>query len=281
MLSRANLGGFPLLSCFVNDCLARGKDIDRGGARANWIESSFVGLANLVDSLAAIRELVYRRRDQGDGAFSLSRVRAGMLTDFADDPDLGAAIRGVPKYGNDDDDTDALASTVTEFLLQECESRRSHWGDAVVPGFFCWIMHEHLGRQTRASCDGRTSGFPLADGSGPAQGRERNGPTAMVRSVTRWNHAPMIGGIAVNMRFQPQKDRSRLASTIRPVLEAFLRLGGFEAQVNVVGRDVLLDAQAHPERHRDLVVRIAGYSDYFVGLSSEMQAEVIARSELA
>ncbi len=276
MLSRAQSGGFPLLSCFVNDCLLRGKDIDRGGARANWIERSFVGLANLVDSLAAIRSLVFEQR-----RFTLEQIRQALTANFEGYPDIQAATRRAPKYGNDDDAADELAVMVTDFLLAECERHRSHWNDAVVPGFFCWVMHEYLGRSTRASCDGRAAGFPLADGSGPAQGRERHGPTAMVRSVTRWNHAPMIGGIAVNMRFQPGSDPQALARTIRPVLETFLKLGGFEAQVNVVGADTLRDAQAHPERYRDLVVRIAGYSDYFVGLSPEMQAEVIARSELA
>jgi pyruvate-formate lyase len=276
MMSRAQAGGFPLLSCFVNDCLARGKDIDQGGARANWIESSFVGLANLVDSLAAIRQLVFE-----EGRLTLARLRDALLADFAGHEDVRAMLAKTPKYGNDDDRADALAREVTRFLLEECERHRTYWNDAVVPGFFCWIMHEQLGRQTCASADGRAAGFPFADGSGPAQGRERLGPTAMVRSVTKWDHAPMIGGIAVNMRFSPGRDPDDLVEPMRAVLETYMRLGGFEAQVNVVDAATLRDAQEHPERHRDLVVRIAGYSDYFVGLSPEMQVEVIARSELA
>lgn len=276
MLTRATAGGFPLLSCFVNDCLARGRDIDRGGARANWIESSFVGLANLVDSLAAIRQLVYEER-----RFTFDEIRRALADNFAGHESLLAAIQRVPKYGNDDDTVDALAVMVTRFLRDECRKYRSYWGDAVVPGFFCWVMHEYLGRTTAASCDGRPAGFPFADGSGPAQGRERQGPTAMVRSVTKWEHAPMIGGIAVNFRFQAARDPDQLAAAIRPVLETFLMLGGFEAQVNVVSTDVLRRAQEHPEQYRDLVVRVAGYSDYFIGLSREMQEEVIARTELA
>jgi formate C-acetyltransferase len=102
----------------------------------------------------------------------------------------------------------------------------------------------------------------------------------MVRSVTKWDHSPMIGGIAVNMRFQPGRDRRRLARAMRDVLTTFLTLGGFEAQVNVLDAATLADAHAHPERHADLVVRVAGYSDYFVMLSPEMQAEVMARTEL-
>jgi formate C-acetyltransferase len=165
-------------------------------------------------------------------------------------------------------------------LRKECQQYRTYWGGAFVPGFFCWIMHEQLGRPTRASADGRVEGFPFADGSGPAQGREKLGPTAAVLSSTKWNHEPMIGGIAVNMRFHPGKDPDDLVEPMRSICETFLKLGGFETQINVVSTETLRDAQAHPELHRDLVVRVAGYSDYFVGLSPEMQAEVIMRSEM-
>ena len=185
-----------------------------------------------------------------------------------------------PKYGNDDDKVDALAVEITDFLRRLCQPFRTYWGDAVVPGFFTWIVHEGMGRETRASADGRTAGFPMADGSGPAQGRERLGPTAMVRSVTKWDHSPMIGGIAVNMRFQPGREPDDIVAPMQQVLETFMTLGGFEAQVNVVNNATLLDAQAHPENHRDLTVRVAGYSDYFVSLSRELQDAIISRSEL-
>ena len=274
MLSRAQGGGFPLLSPFVNDCLARGKDIDHGGARANWIESSFVGLANLADALAAIRQTVFE-----EGMLTLARLRDALLADFAGFDDVRALLARAPKYGNDDDRVDELVGCITGLLREECARHRSYWGDPVVPGLFCWIVHEHYGRLTCASADGRAAGFPFADGSGPAQGRERLGPTAAVRSATKWDHSPMIGGIAVNLRFHPD-DPERLAVPLQQTLETFLRLGGFEAQVNVVSAETLRDAQAHPERHRGLVVRVAGYSDYFVGLAPNMQAEVIARTEM-
>ncbi len=275
MAGRAQAGGFPLLSCFVNDCLARGRDIDAGGARVNWLEPSFVGLANLVDSLFAIRTLVFERR-----VLTLERLRAAMLADFAGHEDVRALVAGLPKYGNDTPPVDAIAGEVTRFLLAECDRHRSFWGDAVVPGLFCWVMHGELGRRTAASADGRGSGSPLADGSGPAQGRELRGPTAMVRSVTSWDHAPMIGGIAVNMKLPPAADPADLVQPMAGLLESFLSLGGFEAQVNVVSAETLRDAQAHPERHRDLVARIAGYSDYFVGLPGDIQEELVRRTEL-
>jgi len=185
-----------------------------------------------------------------------------------------------PKYGNDEDRVDLLAREITAGILAECAQHRSYWDDAVVPGFFCWQMHEQFGHETAASPDGRRAGFPLADGSGPAQGREVNGPTAVVRSVTKWDHAPMIGGIAVNMRFHPGRDRTALVEPMHAVLETFLRLGGFEIQVNVVDSETLRQAQAIPEQYRDLVVRVAGYSDYFTALSPEMQEEIITRTAL-
>jgi len=274
MSSRQQGGGFPLLSPFVNDCLARGRDIDHGGARANWIESSFVGLANLADALAAIRQTVYEEE-----MLTLERLRAALLADFDGFDDVRVLLARAPKYGNDDDRVDALVGWITGMLSEECARHRSYWGDPVVPGLFCWIVHVDFGRVTCASADGRPAGFPFADGSGPAQGRERLGPTAAVRSVTKWDHSPMLGGIAVNLRFHPDAPE-RLAVPLQQVVETFLQLGGFEAQVNVVSADILRDAQQHPERHRDLVVRVAGYSDYFVGLPAQMQAEVIARTEL-
>jgi len=275
MLSRAQSGGFPLLSCFVNDCLNSGTDIDHGGARVNWLESSFVGLANLIDALQAIRQLVFV-----EGTLTLAQLRAALLANFVGDEALRAQLARTPKYGNDDDRVDTLASEITAFLHAECARHHSYWGDAVVPGFFCWIMHERLGSVTGASADGRVAGFPFADGSGPAQGRERLGPTAAIRSVTKWDHTPMIGGIAVNLRFQPADNPRTLAASMQPLLETFLTLGGFEAQVNVVDAATLRAAQRHPEHYRDLVVRVAGYSDYFVSLSPEMQAEVMLRSEM-
>ena len=142
-------------------------------------------------------------------------------------------------------------------------------------------MHERLGRATAASADGRRAGFPLGDGSGPAQGRERLGPTAAVLSATKWDHTPHLGGIAVNLKFSRPRDDRVFAQRLLDVVETYLKRGGFEVQVNVVDKATLLAAQEHPEQYRDLVVRIGGYSDYFVGLSPEMQEEIIMRTEHA
>jgi len=268
-------GGFPLLSCFVNDCLPRGLDIDQGGARHNWVEPSFVGLANLVDSLAAIRAFVF----EADAPIALADLARALRDDFAGRAPLRQALLNrAPKYGNDDDRADELAIWATESLVEACAGHRTYLGGSVHPGLFCWVMHERLGRATRASADGRPAGAPLADGSGGAQGRERHGPTAALRSTTKWDHRPMLGGVAVNLKLSPGPG-GLLLDALVSLIATFVREGGFELQVNVVDRATLLAAKARPEEHRDLVVRVAGYSDYFVGLPEATQDEIIARTE--
>ena len=275
--TRRYQGGFPLLSCFVNDCLARGKDIDHGGARYNWIEPSFVGLSNLVDSLTGIRRFVYDEK-----RISLESLAQAMADDFAGQEELRLLLLNrAPKYGNDDAEVDALAGVVTDWIREEVGAYTTFLGGRYLSGFFCWVMHEALGRVTCASADGRRARFPLGDGSGPAQGRERQGPTAAVLSATSWDHTPHLGGIAVNLKFSRPRHTDLFVARLLEVVETYLRRGGFEIQVNVVDKETLLAAQAHPEHYRDLVVRIGGYSDYFVGLSPEMQAEIILRTEHA
>ena len=140
-------------------------------------------------------------------------------------------------------------------------------------------MHERLGRETPATPDGRIAGFPLGDGSGPCQGRERKGPTASVLSSTKWDHAPFIGGVAVNMKFSKKQFTSASLSNAVSLVRTFLERGGFEIQINVVDGETLRAARRDPEQYRDLVVRIGGYSDYYVTLSPQMQEEVLLRTE--
>jgi formate C-acetyltransferase len=268
---------YPLASCLISDCLERGLDFDRGGARYNWVENSFVGLANLVDGLLAIQHLVFQHK-----LLSLKDLQQVLQADFAGHEDLRRRILNtLPKYGNDNEEADALAKDWADFLIASTESNTvglHHY----VPGFFCWIMHERLGSETGATPDGRRAGMPLADGAGAAQGRERSGPTASVLSTTKWSHRRVLGGLVHNAKFSKslfKTDADRKA--LRNVIETYLKRGGFEMQINVVGKETLLDARAHPERYPDLLVRVAGYSDYFVHLNDKMQQEIIDRTEHA
>ncbi len=265
----------PLLSCFVDDCLSRGKDIERGGARYNWIMPSFVGIANLVDSLYTVKVLVYDRKE-----LTLGELCEIANRDFKGHETLLARINALPKYGNNVDEIDAYFGRITSHIVSECKKYTAiHSGGNLIPSAFCWIKHELLGRETGATPDGRRAGFPLGDGSGPCQGREKNGPTASILSSTKWEHHELIGGVAVNMKFSRSSMGADSIGVMKALIKSYMERGGFELQINVTDRDLLLDAQKHPENHRDLVVRIGGYSDYFTKLSPQMQAEVIQRTE--
>ncbi len=275
--SRRLYGGKPLQSVFTRDCMYSGKDIDDGGARYNWVECSFVGLANLVDSLKIIKELVFEERE-----LSISSLIEVLDNDFAGNEQLRQKIlHKYPKYGVNDSSVDSEIIRIMEFITAECAKYKmkpdnSHF----VPGTFCWIMHQRLGEECGATPDGRKAGFPFADGAGPAQGREKLGPTAAINSVTSWNHSAMIGGSAFNMKFNKEIFNTPGAvEKLKHLVLAFLRKGGFETQINVVDNSVLKQALKTPDEYSDLVVRIGGYTDYFTRMSPQMQQEVILRTD--
>jgi formate C-acetyltransferase len=269
----------PLQSVFTRDCIARGRDLEEGGARYNWIECSFIGLANLADALYVIREEVYRQK-----RLSLAELMVVLDADFEGFEAVRQRfLNGYPKYGQDVAEVDNLVADMMSFVSETCSTFSVSPDDSpYVPGAFAWIKHEQLGRETGATPDGRKAGFPFADGCGPAQGRETRGPTAAVLSVTRWDHSRMIGGLAMNLKFNSALfDTAEGFESLKQLIMTYLARGGFEVQVNVVNSEVLRKARVHPEQYRDLIVRIGGYSDYFTRLSPEMQDELIERTEYA
>ena len=266
----------PLLSCFVNDCLALGTDIERGGARYNWIMPSFVGMANLVDSIYALKKIVYENRE-----YSVCELKAILDNNFDGNEALRERLlKSLPKYGNDIDEIDQYFGMFTAHIISECKKYMGEFSSGnLIPSVFCWVMHERFGRNTGATPDGRSAGFPLGDGSGPCQGREMNGPTASILSSTKWEHHELIGGVAVNMKFSKSSFGNESLNVMQGLIKAYMLRGGFEIQINVTDKDLLERARDNPEEYRDLVVRIGGYSDYFTKLSPEMQQEVILRTE--
>jgi len=274
---RRQHGRKPLQSVFTRNCIERGRDIDDGGATYNWVECSFVGLANLADSLQVIQTEVFARK-----TLTWAELKRLLDSDYAGAEGVRQRfLNGHPKYGQGCPEVDQRVADMVAFVAALCRGFRMLPDDSpYVPGAFVWIMHERLGRETGATPDGRRAGFPFADGCGPAQGRESRGPTAAILSTTSWDHSPMIGGLAYNMKFS----RSLFAgpdgfARLQDLVLTFLRRGGFETQINVVDAQVLREARKHPENYRDLVVRIGGYTDYFTRLTPEMQAEVILRTE--
>ncbi len=266
----------PFLSCLVRDCLENGVDIKHGGARYNWIMPSFVGMSNLADSLTVLKQLVFEEQK-----YTIPEIRRMLDCNFEgyERQRLEMSSR-VPKYGNDCEEADQWCQILTEHIVAECGKYQPMFQNGrLIPSVFCWIMHEKLGSETEASPDGRKAGFPLGDGSGPAQGREMNGPTASILSSTKWCHQDFIGGVAVNMKFSKKVFNDDSHRKMFALIKSYMQRGGFEIQINVLDRETLLDAQKHPELHRDLVVRIGGYSDYFVKIPENMQAEVLLRTE--
>ena len=264
----------PLLSCFVNDCIERGMDIESGGAKYNWIMPSFVGVANLADSFRVIEKFIFEEKTLSFGL--LARL---LESNFEGEEAWRQKLLNLAeKYGNDEDVADRFVVEFTQWVKNFVKPFRNVRGGIMVPSQFCWIMHDRLGQETMASPDGRKKGFPLGDGSGPAQGRERNGPTASVISSTKWDQSAFIGGVAVNMKFGKKMFGEESLPKLMALIKTFMMRGGFEMQINVVDQETLLKARETPENYSDLVVRIGGYSDYFVRLSDTMQREVIERT---
>jgi len=275
-LERSRIGGESLLAaCLVHDCLETGRSLDQGGAIYNYICPTFVGMANMVDSLTAINLLVFKEKE-----ITLAEL-VGILKDDYKGNELlrKKIITKLPHYGNNEPLTDQLAQKIIDMLTHIGDGLRTFRGSTLVPSLFSYLEHERLGQQTMATPDGRPAGFPLADSVGAVQGRDKNGPTAAILSATCWDHAPFIGGTALNLKFGKSQMSGEAVAKMKTLIKIFMERGGFELQINCVDRETLLKARDNPENYGDLLVRIGGYSDYFTRLSPKMQAEIIARTE--
>lgn len=275
-LERSRIGGESLLAaCLVHDCLKTGCSLDQGGAVYNYICPTFIGMANLVDSLATINLLVFKEKE-----ITLAELLRVLKDNYkGNEPLRKRIINKLPHYGNNEPLTDQLAQIITDMLAHIGDGLKTFRGAALVPSLFSYLEHERLGQQTMATPDGRLACSPLADSVGAVQGRDKHGPTAAILSATCWDHTPFIGGTAVNMKFGKSQMSGEVAAKMKALIETFMEKGGFELQINCVNRETLLKALEHPENHADLLVRIGGYSDYFTRLSSKMQTEIIARTE--
>lgn len=266
----------PLVSAFVDGCLESGRDVTRGGARYVFAGVSMINsIANLVDSLLVIKQLVFERK-----LVTLPELIAAADADFAGREDLLREIRAVEgKWGNGDPEGDSLAREVTKRIFGMTYDHRTEFGGPVVAYVISMITHTIDGRLSMASVDGRRLATPYAASCNPYN-VEKNGPTAALRSVAALPFEDVMG-CAVNMKFHPtavgetETARKKWAALIR----TYFQLGGAQLQPTVVSRETLLAAQADPDHHRDLIVKVGGYSTYFVNLGREIQDEVIARTE--
>jgi len=265
----------PFLSVLIDDCIAEGRDYNNGGPRYNTTYIMGVGPGSCTDALAAIRHHVFDRKD-----LSMPDLLEALAANFEGHERTRLLLwNKSPKYGNDDDYADGILSDVFNAFYDEVNGRPNTKGGRYRVNYLSTTCHVYFGSVTGATADGRRAGEPLSDGISPVQGADRKGPTAVVKSAARMDHL-RTGGTLLNQKFTPkvlegQNGIDQLAHLVR----AYFKLDGHHIQFNVVTAETLRDAKAHPEKHRDLIVRVAGYSDYFCDLTDSLQDEIIARTE--
>jgi len=264
----------PFLSLLIEDCIARGRDYTAGGARYNTSYIQGVGLGTVTDSLSSLRCNVFERR-----LLSLPRLLEILAADFQGAEALRRRIlEETPRYGNDDEAADRILERVFEIYYAAVDGRPNTRGGFHRINLLPTTVHVYFGSVTGATPDGRKAGTPLSEGISPVQGADRRGPTAVLRSAARIDHL-RTGGTLLNQKFLPQilADEAGIQG-VAGLVRAYFRMDGHHIQFNVVDAETLRRAQADPDSHRDLIVRVAGYSDYFVDLTPELQEEIIRRT---
>jgi len=264
----------PFLSLLIDDCIANGRDYNAGGARYNTSYIQGVGLGSTTDALTAVRHHVF---DQG--TVRLTELKQALAADFEGFEDLRRRLLNeTPKYGNDDEAADAVLREVFEAYYAAVNGRPNARGGVHRVNLLPTTCHVYFGSVIGALPDGRKAGQPLSEGISPVQGADRNGPTAVVRSASKIDHL-RTGGTLLNQKFLPQvlADDTGIRK-LGQLVRGYFRMDGHHIQFNVVDADTLREAQRHPENHRDLIVRVAGYSDYFVDLTPALQEEIIRRT---
>jgi pyruvate formate-lyase/glycerol dehydratase family glycyl radical enzyme len=267
----------PFLSVLIDDCIVKGRDYNAGGARYNNTFIQAVGIGTITDSLAAIRRLVFEEQ-----ALMLPDLVAALDADFAGNELLRARlVNRMPKYGNDDDAADDLMVQIFETAFRFIDGRPTVKGGAYRLEMLPTTCHVYFGSVCCATPDGRKAALPLSEGISPVQGADRRGPTAVFCSAAKMDHVK-TGGTLLNMKFSPailagDEGINRLAHMVR----SYFKADGHHVQFNVVSADTLRQAKADPDTYRGLIVRVAGYSDYFCDLSEVLQDEIISRTEHA
>ncbi|MCR5245718.1 MAG: glycyl radical protein [Bacteroidales bacterium] len=263
------------LSLYIDDCVKKGRDYYNGGARYNTQYIQCTGLGTITDSLAVFKKHVFE-----DGRYTMDEVLAATDGNFEGKEPMRQYIRNhTPFFGNDDEYADSIAVTVYNDLQKAIEGHPNTRGGKTYMNMLSTTCHNYFGSVCGASANGRFSHFAVSDGTSPAHGDDTHGPTAVIRSLGKLDQT-QCGGTLLNVRFLPallkrDVDIEKFGQLIRE----YFKLGGHHIQFNIVDTDTLLEAQKDPDRFRDLLVRVAGYSDYFNDCNATLQNEIIARTE--
>lgn len=262
----------PFASAMIDGCIDKGLDLTRGGAVYNSTGVQLIGFANIVDSLYGVKSVIFDEK-----RFTMSELADWLSQDWQDADDKRAYFYyKVPKYGNDNDSVDEMAKRVVEHYCDILAGHRNYRGGAYWPGIFSVGFHISFGAFTGATPDGRYAGDVLGNGITPTTGNAISGPTALMNSTAKLPVWRVYNGANLNMRFQGKKIGT---SHLCALIQTFFYNGGMQVQFNMVDSEILRDAQRHPEKYRDLFVRVSGYSAEFTGLSEIAQDEIISRTE--
>ena len=265
----------PFLSIIISDCIEKGKDYNAGGARYNTTYIQGVGIGSITDSLSAIKYHVFEEKN-----LDMAELLEALGKNFQGREDIRQLLLNrTPRYGNDDDRADEIMRSVFNAYYDTINGRNNTKNGYYRINMLPTTCHVYFGSVTGATPDGRKAGVPLSEGISPVQGADKKGPTGVIKSAAKMDHL-RTGGTLLNLKFFPgllegQEGIDRLASLIR----TYFRYDGHHIQFNVISRETLIDAQNNPDKHRNLIVRVAGYSDYFCNLTPELQNEIIARTE--
>jgi len=271
----ANYIPAPFLSLLIDDCIATGKDYHDGGARYNTTYIQGVGVGTMTDAMTAIKYHVFDEK-----TLTMEALMATLQDNFEGRERVRQMLLNrTPKYGNDDDYADDVMVAIFEAYFDAVDGRKNTKGGTYHINLLPTTVHVYFGSVVGATPDGRKAEMPLSEGISPVQGADRHGPTAVIKSVAKMDHV-RTGGTLLNQKFTPQllQDDDGLDKLVH-LIRTYFKLDGHHIQFNVVDAATLRAAQKNPEQYRDLIVRVAGYSDYFCDLSEVLQDEIIARTE--
>lgn len=274
-IAHAERAPLPFLSSMVDNCIGKGKSLQDGGAEYNFSGPQGVGVANIGDSLVAVKKIVFDEKK-----ITPSELKKTLNNDFKNSEEIQALLKNAPKFGNDIDEVDNLAREGALVYCREVNKYTNPRGGNFQPGLYPSSINVYFGSLTGATPDGRKSGQPLADGVSPSRGCDVSGPTAACNSVSKLDHFIASNGTLFNQKFHPSALKGdnglmNLSSLIR----SYFDQKGFHVQFNVIDKKILLAAQKNPEKYQDLIVRVAGYSAQFISLDKSIQNDIIARTE--
>jgi len=233
-----------------------------------------VGIGTLTDCLSAIRHFVFEKK-----AMTMGELLKTLAKNFeGEEPTRQRLLNQPHRYGNDDEEADGLMVRVFNAFFAEVDGRPNTKGGRYCINMLPTTSHVYFGSVIGATPDGRKAFLPLSEGISPVQGSDRNGPTAVIKSAGKMDHV-RTGGTLLNMKFMPKiLEGEENIDKVAHLIRSYFKMDGHNVQFNVVGEETLREAQRHPDQHRDLIVRVAGYSDYFCDLGKELQEEIISRT---